>query len=61
MNGKKRIRVRKKDNGGEPAKVTSAQIKRAKKVEKGGSKAISHVTVSKSGEYTGAKKPCYRA
>lgn len=54
MNGKKKVRIKKEK---EPAKVTSAQVKRAKKVSDKGSKAISHVTVDKKGEYTGAKNP----
>lgn len=59
MNGKKKVRIRRIDpNQGAtqaPARATTAQIKRAKKVEESGSKAISHVAVDKSGEYVGAK------
>ena len=54
MNGKNKIRIKK---GKEPVKVTSAQVKRAKKVSKEGSKATTHVTIDKKGEYKGAKNP----
>lgn len=56
MNGDKKVRIKKKKDK-EPVKVTSAQIKRAKKVSEKGSKATTHVTIDKKGEYKGAKNP----
>ena len=56
MYKKKKIRI-KKDGEKKPAKVTAAQVKRANKVRKEGSKATTHVTIDSKGDYKGAKNP----